>query len=166
MGSSRVELVNDDGGNADMSDEDQVLNELLVKLFKDIMEIEEKWLITREFKDISVNDMHIIEAVGVEEPKSISMVAKLLDVTTGTLSKAIDSLVRKLYICRERSREDKRVVYISLTDKGEKAYYHHENFHRKMIDHTKEGLDEQEAKVLVCSLAKLNDYFHSIYKQV
>ena len=43
---------------------DRVLNELLVKLFKSIMEIEEKYLITSEFKDISVNDMHIMEAIG------------------------------------------------------------------------------------------------------
>ena len=39
---------------------DEVINELLVKLFKNIMEIEERCLITPEFKDISVNDMHII----------------------------------------------------------------------------------------------------------
>ena len=47
---------------------DQVLNELLVQLFKNIMEIEEKYLITPEYKDISVNDMHILEAIGIKEP--------------------------------------------------------------------------------------------------
>ena len=56
---------------------DEVLNELLVKLFKNIMEIEEKYLITPDFKDISVNDMHIIEAIGLKEPKSMSAVAKI-----------------------------------------------------------------------------------------
>lgn len=76
-----------------LSGADEVLNELLVKLFKDIVEIEEKCLITREFKDISVNDMHVIEAVGIKEPKSMSTVAKLLNVTTGTLTKAMDGLV-------------------------------------------------------------------------
>ena len=60
-----------------LSGADEVLNELLVKLFKDIVEIEEKCLITREFKDISVNDMHVIEAIGIKEPKSMSTVAKL-----------------------------------------------------------------------------------------
>ena len=40
------------------------LNEILVKLFNDIMQIEEKAIITDEFKDISNNDMHIIEAIG------------------------------------------------------------------------------------------------------
>ena len=43
---------------------EETLNDLLVKLFKDILEIEAKSLITEEFKDISYNDMHIIEAAG------------------------------------------------------------------------------------------------------
>ena len=39
-------------------------NHLLVELFKDILDIEEKAVITSEFKDITNNDMHIMEAVG------------------------------------------------------------------------------------------------------
>lgn len=45
------------------------LNSILVKLFNDILNIEEKALITEEFKDISVTDMHIIEAIGIAEPR-------------------------------------------------------------------------------------------------
>ena len=41
------------------------LNSVLVDLFNDILNIEERALITEEFKDISVTDMHIIEAVGI-----------------------------------------------------------------------------------------------------
>ena len=50
----------------------EVLNNLLVKLFNDILDVEEKALITDEFKDISVTDMHIIEAVGTEEPRTMT----------------------------------------------------------------------------------------------
>ena len=50
---------------------EETLNDLLVKLFKDILEIEAKSLITEEFKDISYNDMHIIEAVGIDEPRNM-----------------------------------------------------------------------------------------------
>ena len=39
---------------------DETLNELLVCLFKDLTEIEGRCLITDEFSDISINDMHII----------------------------------------------------------------------------------------------------------
>ena len=56
---------------------EETLNDLLVKLFKDILEIEAKSLITEEFKDISYNDMHIIEAVGIDEPRNMKTVAKL-----------------------------------------------------------------------------------------
>ena len=47
------------------------LHDLLVKLFNEIMNIEEKAIITEEFKDISNNDMHIIEAIGLDEPRSM-----------------------------------------------------------------------------------------------
>lgn len=50
---------------------DETLNELLVRLFKDIMEIEARCLVNEEFKDISYNDFHIIEAIGLKEPKSM-----------------------------------------------------------------------------------------------
>lgn len=144
---------------------DKILNELLVKLFKNIMEIEEKYLITPEFKDISVNDMHIIEAIGLKEPKSMSAIAKLMSITTGTLTKSMDGLSEKKYVIRERGKKDKRVVFAHLTEKGRRAYLHHESFHLNMIARIKDGISEQETTVLIFALAKLNDYFNQIYRQ-
>ena len=128
---------------------DETLNELLVKLFKNIMEIEGKSLITDEFKDLTYNDFHVIEAIGMSEPKSMSTVAKLMNVTTGTLTKAMDGLTDKGYVVRERSKQDKRVVWVCLTEKGKAAYLHHEEFHHRMIDHIKEELNAQETTVLI-----------------
>lgn len=89
---------------------DETLNELLIRLFKDVMEIEGQCLVNEEFSDISYNDFHIIEAIGMNEPKSMTTVAKLMNVTTGTLTKAMDGLTNKGYVIRERSTQDKRVV--------------------------------------------------------
>ena len=55
-----------------------VFHDILVNLFQEIMDIEEKALITAEFKNISVNDMHIIEAIGTGEPKNMSTVARVV----------------------------------------------------------------------------------------
>ena len=142
---------------------EETLNELLVKLFKDILEIEAKSLITEEFKDITYNDMHIIEAVGVDEPRNMKTVAKLMSVTTGTLTKAMDALCDKGYVVRERSTKDKRVIKLRLTDKGKSAYYHHEQFHRQMIKNIASEITEQETEILIYALAKLVDYFHLNY---
>ena len=110
------------------------LNDVLVNLFRDIMELEEQAIITQEYQDITNNDMHVIEAIGVGEPKNMSTIAKLLSVTVGTLTIAMNSLVKKGYVIRERGKEDRRVVYISLSEKGLRAYRHHEEFHRQMIE--------------------------------
>ena len=142
---------------------DETLNELLVKLFKNITEIEAQCLVTEEFRDISYNDFHIREAIGTGEPKNMSTVAKLMRVTTGTLTKAIDALTEKGYVIRERSRQDKRVVGVYLTQKGRAAYAHHEEFHRDMIAQAKGELTEQELPVLIYSMAKLVDYFQAAY---
>ena len=136
-----------------------ILNEVLVRLFRDIMDIEEKAIITPEFKDITNNDMHVIEAIGVGEPKNMSTIAKLLSVTVGTLTIAMNSLVKKGYVIRERGKEDRRVVYISLSEKGLRAYRHHEEFHRQMIEAVLENLTEDETESLVKALAKLERWF-------
>lgn len=138
------------------------LNRILVSLFNDLIDIEEKALIVDEFKDISINDMHIIEAIGTGEPKNMSTVAKAVDVTVGTLTIGINGLVKKGYVIRERGTSDRRVVYISLTDKGLRAYRHHEQFHKNMALSIMDRLDEEEAVVLVRSLNKMTDYFHNL----
>lgn len=135
------------------------INEVLVKLFNEIMDIEEKAIITEEFKDISNNDMHIIEAIGKEEPRNMSTIAKELSVTVGTLTIAINNLVKKGYVNRVRSEEDRRVVLISLSDKGIKAFNHHEGFHKEMIEATLAGMSQEETKVLVRALKNLSTFF-------
>ena len=134
-------------------------NEVLVKLFNDIMHIEEKAIITEEFKDITNNDMHIIEAIGITEPKNMSQVAKALSVTVGTLTIAINNLVKKGYVDRVRSEKDRRVVYISLSSKGRKAFDHHAKFHEEMIQATVKGLSTEEVNILVKSLENLAGFF-------
>lgn len=138
---------------------DETLNTLLVKLFRDIMNIEEKALITGEFADITINDMHVIEAIGTGGSKPSSVVAKKLSVTMGTLTKSIDRLTRNQYVLRERSEEDKRLVLLSLTEKGRRAYVHHQDFHKDMVEAAMVQFDEQEKKILLESLGGLADYF-------
>ena len=105
--------------------------------------------------------MHVIDAIGIDEPKNMSAIARTLSVTVGTLTIAMNSLVKKGYVTRQRGSEDRRVVYISLSEKGVKAYYHHKQFHEKMIRGVEEELTEEELKTLVKALKKLNSWFRS-----
>lgn len=135
------------------------INDILVHLFNEIWELEKEAIITEEFKDITNNDMHIIEAIGLSGENTMSVVAKKLGITAGSLTTAINSLVNKKYVSRQRSEEDRRVVYLRLTEKGEKAYRHHEEFHRQMTNAVVEKLDEDEIPVLLKTLNGLSEFF-------
>ena len=135
------------------------LNDVLVNLFRDINDIEEKAITSYENKDLTSNDMHVIHAIGVGTKKNMSSIAKELSVTVGTLTISMNSLVKKGYATRERSEQDRRVVFIHLTLKGRKAYHHHAEFHRKMTDAVLDVLDEKEALVLAKALDSLTLFF-------
>ncbi|HIZ78463.1 MAG TPA: MarR family transcriptional regulator [Candidatus Lachnoclostridium stercorigallinarum] len=139
----------------------QTLNDVLVNLFRDIMDIEQKAVATQEFQDITSNDLHVIEAIGVGSPKNMSTIARELSVTVGTLTIAMNGLVKKGYVTRERGREDRRVVYISLSEKGRKAYAHHARFHQEMIGGIQSALTPEEMAALVKALEKLKSWFGS-----
>ncbi|MCI5649448.1 MAG: MarR family winged helix-turn-helix transcriptional regulator [Fusicatenibacter sp.] len=139
-------------------DQREVINDVLVHLFNKIWKLEEEAIITEEYKDITNNDMHIIEAIGLEGGNMSSIAAKL-DITVGSLTTSMNSLVKKGYAERERSEKDRRVVYIHLTGKGRRAYRYHAQFHRQMVDSVMEALEPEEVQVLVKTLQGLSDFF-------
>ena len=103
--------------------------------------------------------MHVIEAIGLGEGRNMSSIAKKLNITVGTLTTAVNSLVNKKYAVRRRSEEDRRVVFVSLTEKGERAYRHHEDYHRQMTRAILEKLEAEELPVLVKTLDALTEFF-------
>ena len=135
------------------------LNEVLVNLFRDVLEIEQKAVATSEFRDLTNNDLHVIEARGLGQPKNMSSIARTLSVTVGTLTIAMNSLVKKGYVTRERGQADRRVVYISLSEKGKAAFMHHARFHQEMIQSVTEQLTAGELEALTKALTVLNQWF-------
>lgn len=145
-------------------DINSTLNEILVKLFRNINTIEEQTVKSGEYKDMTTNDMHVIEAIGIDGEKNMSTVAKSLSVTTGTLTISVNSLVKKGFVDRVRSETDRRVVLVSLTAKGKKAYKQHQKFHEDMINAIVAQLDEEEKVILQKALLDLNTFFRSWQK--
>lgn len=137
----------------------KVINDILVNLINEIWELEEKAIITEEFKDLTNNDMHVIEAIGPGEGNNMSSIAKKLNITVGSLTTAMNSLVNKTYVERRRSETDRRVVYVRLTKKGIAAYKHHEDYHQQMTKAILDKLSEDEIPVLMKTLDGLSEFF-------
>lgn len=137
----------------------ETLNRILVHLFNDILKVEEKSLSKGPYKELTMTDMHTIEAIGFNHQRNMSSIAKDLSITVGTLTIAINHLVKKGYVERIRSNKDRRVVLVSLTQKGKAAFRHHIAFHDRMVEKIISQLEDEELKVLVRSLQKVDTFF-------
>ncbi len=137
------------------------INGILVSLFNNILEIEEDCVCSKEYEDLSINEMHVIENIGINRERTMSDTAKDLRITSGTLTTAVNNLIKKGYVDRRRSEEDRRVVYIKLTQKGTEAYRFHESFHEDLVFSAVEHLDEERQLLLIDVLTDIDKHFKS-----
>lgn len=142
----------------------RMINELLVQLFNDVLQIEEHSLKNGVISDLSITEIHTIEAIGMYTERTMSEVAQILKITVGTLTTAINKLIKKGYVERKRIEEDRRVVLIKLTKRGKLAFRIHEKFHQDMVNTSIDGLNEEEEEILISSLNKINIFFKEKYE--
>ena len=70
-------------------------------------------------KGFSIKDISVIILLG-EQPKMMSDLATELNLTPGTMTTKVDNLIKKKYVERAFDDEDRRKVYIQLTENGTK----------------------------------------------
>lgn len=140
----------------------QTLNELLVNLFNNILAIEESNL-RKENVELSMTEVHILEAVDKSESNMMSAISKYLMVTQGTLTVSVTRLEKKGYVERIRDDVDRRIVRLVLKDKAREVLKVHDEFHSQMIDKIVNELDIEEEQELLESLRKVSDFFKEKY---
>lgn len=141
----------------------KIINDIIVELFKNILTIEERSLRNRGIRDISMTEIHTIEAIGKGSYKTMSEIAEALNITMGTLTISINRLESKDYVYRSKDPNDRRVVLASLTKKGELVDKIHKNFHDEMIDHVMVDLKLDEDQALINALKNINEFFLKEY---
>lgn len=148
-----------------MNDYKENLNTFLIDVFHDILRLEESSLSRGEFKNLSINEMHVIEAVhngNLEGLHTMTEISAKLMVTGSTLTTSVKTLEQKGYLLRSKLKEDKRRVNVALTPLGLKAYERHKEFHTKLVDHVADNLALEELTALENALSLLHTFFNTI----
>lgn len=139
------------------------INQMLVEVYDDVNRIEEYSIKQGAFNDLSITEIHTIEAVGLYGSKTMSEITAQLEITMGTLTIAVDKLIKKGYLTRSRSTTDRRIVNVSLTNRGKLAYRIHEKFHMDMVKSIMSDFNPEEEEILLTALRKLNVHLKEIY---
>ncbi|MFV0502567.1 MAG: MarR family winged helix-turn-helix transcriptional regulator [Lachnospirales bacterium] len=133
------------------------LNRLIMEVFDEILFIEETSLKRGKLKAFSISEIHTLDAIGIFTKKTMTETSKKLNITVGTLTSAINNLVKKDLVTRYKDPEDKRVVRISLSKKGRVLYRAHEQFHKNIILDVISTLNDDEKQILVKVLEKVKN---------
>lgn len=140
----------------------KVINELLVEVFNHILSIEGQTLRQRGVK-LSMNEVHVLEAIQKTMKPSMTNIARRLRITVGTLTTSVNRLVEKGYATRYREEEDKRKVLVSLTNNAFKVLKIHEQFHNEMLDAVFADMNLEEDELLLQSLENISEFFKRKY---
>lgn len=136
----------------------EIINKYLVDIFDRILIIEERALKQGRFKDLSITEIHTLEAIGYDSARTMTEVAKDLNITVGTLTTAINRLVKKGYVDRRREESDRRIVKVFLTERGKEAFKDHEGFHEEMIEQMVKDLHIEDQQLLISSLNNIKKF--------
>ncbi len=138
------------------------LKKQLLNIFNMVLKTEEQAMReTAESSELSVSEIHTLVAVGRRLPKTMSTIAQELLINVSTLSIAVNKLEKKGFVKRIRDDDDRRIVRISLTEKGREALERHELFYFRVVDEALRDMDNEQKRLLVRSLDHMLEFFSS-----
>lgn len=137
--------------------------ESLLHIFDNVLITEEKALSKGYFADLSIAELHTLDAIGPYEARAMSETASRLGITTGTLTVAVDRLVKKGYVDRNRDTKDRRVVRVHLTRRGKLAFRMHTKFHALLVRRIMEPLNSEQQEILTKMIRNIDQYVSEQY---
>ena len=139
---------------------EEQLNAVIVDTYRSILKVEETILKRSDKIDLSINEMHMLEAVGKgkNRRRTISELAEELNITLPSVTVAINKLMKKGYVEKVRGEEDGRIVYVSLTRMGKKIDSVHRYFHESMVRSIIRDMTEEEQQILYKGVMKLDQF--------
>lgn len=138
-----------------------ILNDYFLHSALHLLTLEEQCLRRVCAKDLSIRELHVLEAVSSlrgSGKNTMAEIARYLHLSPASLTTAVNVLVKKGYVVRNYSPTDRRVIFVLLTDAGEEANRKYLDFIRGMIAELGQDLDEESADRLITSILTLNDY--------
>jgi MarR family transcriptional regulator, 2-MHQ and catechol-resistance regulon repressor len=107
--------------------------------------------------DLCDSDFRVLEALLHKGPLPVNVIGQMVDLTTGSITSAIDRLESKWFVVRKHHPSDRRIRIVELTSKGrqliEKAFVQH----RIDMERAVSNLSRAERRLLVDLLRRLGD---------
>ncbi len=108
-----------------------------------------------EAVSINKQECRVINMVGQYQPLMMREIAERAKLSITNTTGIVDKLVKRKYLRRDRSDEDRRIVRIFLTSEGEKIYAMEIENYRRVSQAILDGLEEPEQQEMLRMMQKV-----------
>lgn len=106
---------------------------------------------------LSSQEIRVLRTVGRDERCIMSGIAGRIRLSLSSVTGLIDRLVEKNLVCRDRSREDRRVVRVELTDEGRELHTSVVDSQVRFARGLLKTLNAEEQDALLSLFGKISD---------
>lgn len=101
----------------------------LLRVARMYSRIEEMPILMDEGLEVTTREAHTIQAVGDNEPMTVTGLSSYFGVTKSAASQMVSKLVKKGFLLKNQSVQSAKEYELSLTPLGWRAFRAHEQFH-------------------------------------
>ena len=153
-----------------MDEFENSLNTLILRTYRSLEKLEEELLRKSTDFDLSMSEVHMLEAVLEEgsdetgggrigeEGATISELSEYLEISLPSVTQSVTKLASKGFVRKQKSEADGRVVLVKLTREGRRAARAHQYFHRRMVRAVACELTDEDKRALLRGVGKLDDF--------
>lgn len=138
-----------------MRDRGEHLFEALENLLREKNECSSRILSECGLSDMTVRQIAYLKTIDEEGEVTFTRLAEITRNSKPTITEMVNKFVRRECVYREPCREDGRVLYIRLTEKGQRIAQAEDDALRQVIERMMETLDEREQELLIRLLEKV-----------
>lgn len=135
------------------------LEERVKKVISYLSQMAETYVFARYNKgllaELAKQEIFMLKLLGESGKTNMTDLAHRASVALSTVTGIVDKLVEKGFVTRERTEEDRRLVFVELTQKGRRAFQQDLEVRREMGMQRLSELDEGEQEELVRLLGKM-----------
>jgi len=105
--------------------------------------------------DMTVRQIAYLKTIDEQGEVTFSRLAGITRNSKPTITEMVNKFVRMECVYREPSADDRRVLFIRLTEKGQRVAQAEHDALRQVIERMTENLDEHEQELLIGLLKKV-----------
>ncbi|WP_143762714.1 MULTISPECIES: MarR family winged helix-turn-helix transcriptional regulator [Paenibacillus] len=102
-------------------------------MFKSFLKgISQDW--NKQDYPLNITQFKTLRTLSKNGPQNVSQIAAALGITSAAITGVTDQLIAEDYVNKERAKDDRRVVHITITQKGEATIKDVQERHQELME--------------------------------